>query len=122
MNRFLSYTLALLSFFALYSCALDEYAPVVAPDNNSGVVSIVASTSTYPDQVASTKAGASIDLSELENKIYNAYLLIYDENGDLLYDRNYPIAEPLTITETDGVFTIQECSVKPNQYYTDMTL
>ena len=86
LYRFLS---ALAALFCLCSCVLKE---TYIPENN-GAVDVVFRPTSYYNQTVGTKSDGESTVFDVEDVIYSAFLIIFDNQGQCL------LREPLTIID-----------------------
>ena len=99
MKKNLIYILSLAVLFLLYSCGLEEV-NVPEPDTSDGsTIEFIARPTYYDEFNISTKV-TSNQINDLENKIYTAFFMLYDNDG------NRVIFKDLTITATENNGTI----------------
>ena len=112
-NRLLHiFFLALAALFCLCSCGLEE--PIDTPHNSDGYVEFVARPTSYNKHDVATKAG---ETDPIEDVAYNAFLLIFDEEGQLILRKQViPSGEststtsPSTTIPVDkGLSTVTAC-------------
>ena len=91
---------------AITSCGLEE--PYGGLKNNEGVIEFVARPISYNKQKVATKAGADA----IEDAIYNAFLLIFDSNGDRILVKevtDFTTTPSTTIPIDKGLSEVTAC-------------
>lgn len=106
LHRFLS---ALAALLCMCSCVLNE---TYIPENN-GTVDVVFRPTSYYNQTVGTKADGETSVFDVEDVIYSAFLVVFDNQGRCI------LRDPLTITENK---TISARTLKTDKSLSQATL
>lgn len=95
MKKSLTYILSIAALFILHSCGMEEINVPEPGTSNAGTIEFVAMPTYYDEFNVATKVTSS-EITDLENKIYTAFFMLYDNDG------NRVIFHDLTSTATSG--------------------
>lgn len=128
MNKTLTYILPLVLLCFISSCRLEEPFVTEQETSEGATIEFVARPTVYDEFNVSTKV-TSTEITDLENKIYTAFFMLFDNNGnrvvfkDLTENISSNTVPSQTITPDNGLSNATACFLAnvPTAYATSLT-